>query len=66
MVLVEVDVCWGAVPRHGGVGVVVVVGEEGVDRVEHAGGRKLTGASLHWMLLMARGFICPLGFVSFH
>ena len=49
MVLVEVEVCWGAVPRHGGVGVVVeVVGEEGVDRVEHAGGRKLTDASLHW------------------
>ena len=48
MVLVEVDVCWGAVPRHGGVGVVVEVGEEGDDRVEHAGGRKLTGASLHW------------------
>ena len=51
-VLVDVDVCWGAVPRHGGVGVVVVVvGEEGVGRVERAGGRKFTDASLHWMLL---------------
>ena len=65
--LVEVDVDVGAVPHHEEVGVVVeVVGKEGDDRVEHAGGRKLTGASLHWMLLMARGFICPLGFVSFH
>ena len=50
LVDVEVDVVdVGAIPRHGEVGVVVeVVGEEGVDRVEHAGGRKLTDASLHW------------------
>ena len=46
LVEVEVDVCWGAVPRHGGAG-VVVVGEEGVGRVERAGGRKFTDASLH-------------------
>ena len=41
-----------AVPRHREVGVVVgIVGEEGVDWVERAGGRKFTDASLHWMLL---------------
>ena len=37
-----------AVPRHREVGVVVeIVGKEGVDQVERAGGRKFTDASLH-------------------
>ena len=50
--LFEVEVEGDAVPRHEEEGVVVVVvGKEGVDRVERAGGRIFTDASLHWMLL---------------
>ena len=46
--LVDVD-DGDAVPRHEEEEVVgVVVGEEGVGRVERAGGRKFTDASLHW------------------
>ena len=41
--LFDVDVEGDAVPRHEEEGVVgVVVGKEGVDRVERAGGRRFT------------------------